>query len=98
MDRIFEGIIDEAVKAGQFSILVLLAGIATLAMVIIILWRSYNAALKRCEELHEENEALLREMLEQTRKSSEEKTKMVEQINQTIALILASAQQPPNRP
>jgi RNA polymerase-interacting CarD/CdnL/TRCF family regulator len=86
MGDLFKAILAEAMKSGEFSIIFLVVGCMSLASVVIFLYR-------KNEQLHRENSELLREMLEHANEHNEEKTRLVEEINKTIALILATLPQ-----
>lgn len=87
MDKLFDALIKSAATAGEFSILVMLAGFLVAGTVIGILWKALSDALKRIEDLHEKNETLLREMLAQAQTFNHEKNRLVDEINKTLFLL-----------
>ena len=92
IQELLQSIVAEATKQGSLAMMVLLLVVMACGGVIAILWKSYNDIQKKNDDLHVRNQDLLREMIDLQKDYNDEKTKLVEEINKTITMILSTAQ------
>jgi hypothetical protein len=67
--------------------------IAVLCCVVVALWKFVQKLNAKNDDLHKENQDLLREMLEHAEQYGTEKTRLMEEMNKTLALIFTAAPQ-----
>ena len=92
-DALIGALVKSAGQSNEFTTLVMMSFIAVLCCVVVALWKFVQKLNAKNDDLHKENQDLLREMLEHAEQYGTEKTRLMEEMNKTLALIFTAAPQ-----